>query len=46
MRNETVNTCSFCNSKALSGYSLCSKCMKLYNISVSQNELDGCGCDK
>ena len=41
-----INKCSFCNSRINEGYSLCSKCIKFYSITVSDNELEGCGCDQ
>lgn len=46
MQINGIDKCSFCNSKTIKGYSLCSKCIQFYNITISDNELEGCGCDQ
>lgn len=38
--------CAFCNAKIPYGQSVCSSCMKKYNIRTSDLGNDGCGCDK
>jgi hypothetical protein len=38
--------CAFCSGKIPYGQSVCSDCMKKYNIRTSDLGNDGCGCDK
>jgi len=38
--------CTFCDAKISYGQSICSDCMKKYDIRASNLGNDGCGCDK
>ena len=38
--------CTFCNATITYGQSLCSECMKKYNIRSFDLSNDGCGCDE
>lgn len=44
--NESTAACAFCNAKIPYGQSVCSDCMKKYNIRAFDMGNDGCGCDK
>jgi hypothetical protein len=38
--------CAFCDAKIPYGQSVCSDCMKKYNIRTFDLSNDGCGCDE
>jgi hypothetical protein len=43
--NTVAAACAFCDARIPLGQSLCSDCMKKYNIKSYDLGSDGCGCD-
>jgi hypothetical protein len=44
--DKVVAACAFCNATIPFGQSVCSCCMKKYNIGPYDLDSDGCGCDR
>ena len=44
--DKSAAACAFCNLEILFGQSVCSDCMKKFDIRLYDLSSDGCGCDR